>query len=113
MEKTAARRGFFVSGITVHHWAGSDFGRNFVQLHVVSVIMPAFLVVRTQIVLWLVLHPLFCLYCYLKARKAGSKGWPWGVLGLATGPLALPLLLNHLRLRKRQQLGRRGVWFNP
>lgn len=63
--------------------------------------------------LWLVLHPLFGLYCYLKARKAGAKGWPWGVLALATGPLALPLLFNHLRLSERRQLGRHGVWFRP
>jgi len=54
------------------------------------------------IVLWLLLHPLFSLWCYLQAKQAGLRSWPWVMLALLTGPVSVPLFLNHRRMTLRQ-----------
>ncbi|WP_031565238.1 hypothetical protein [Rheinheimera texasensis] len=63
--------------------------------------------------LWLLLHPLVSLWCFLKAKQAGLRGWPWVLLALLTGPVSVPLFLNHRRMVYRKLGGRDAVCFLP
>ncbi|MFC0048251.1 hypothetical protein [Rheinheimera tilapiae] len=63
--------------------------------------------------LWLFLHPLVSVWCYLQAKKAGLRSWPWVLLALLTGPVSVPLFLNHRRMARRRVMGPELSWFRP
>lgn len=63
--------------------------------------------------LWLLLHPVISCWCFLQARKAGLRSWPWVLLALVTGPVSVPLFLNHRRMALRRALGISSVKFRP
>ncbi len=62
---------------------------------------------------WLLLHPMVGLWCYLQAKQAGLRSWPWVMLALLTGPVSVPLFLNHRRMARRRIFGRNAAWFRP
>ena len=49
-----------------------------------------------------IFSPLFAVYYYIEALKFGLRSKLWGVLGLAFGPLVLPLFNAHRRLCMRR-----------
>lgn len=65
------------------------------------------------VVLWLLLHPLISFWCFIQARKAGMRSWPWVLLALFGGVLTLPLFLNHRRMAQRRAAGLHSFIFRP